>query len=925
MNPKELYFPSVLIFLFFKIISLPLCAEARFKTLPVSDGNELTELKSLYRDSLGFVWLGNARGITRFDGREKKTYPIPGCSKSFVSDIDELDRTRLLVCSSKGVYEFNRNTGEYTHLVQYKDSLAFCTLEVSADKSTFYISSNRWFEVYNVQTGGKKRYLITRNGEPVRILCLSRGGDHRIWMGTSNGICRYNPATKKFYFVMPCGNGSVNRIYFDKNSLFIGTDTGLSVYNLRSGKCEALSQFNNRIITSFAKGKNDLLYVGTNGFGVAALDLKSMQIREWLTHNYKGDLSLPANSIYSLLYDRDGVLWIGTYSAGVCFTQNYKKKFSTYTYGGDEALQKQTARSLSLYKGFKLVGTRDGLIVSEPSGKSTLYSAGIDKEGLRSNIILNIVPYYGHDGSFLISTFGGGMSVFNLATRKFSTFIDKAPLLYGKVYGASKAPDGFIWIPTHGGIVKCSQQGTSAIVKIVSGDNELKSNTFTSVYCDRAGRIWAGCDKGLAIYDSKKDKFIRQDYYLSLTKGQAVSFFEEKNGDVWVCVFDGGLYLFDKRLRVKAHYTMKDGLPDNSVVGIQKDGRGDLWVSTKNGFARLSKGKIRSFSLSDGLPGLFFLQSASGQDDSGNMWFGGENGLMYFNPLQIQENRIAPETVISDVLIKNSDVVPALDKNLSGKYLPVYVKGKGSRLKISFAALNFYNPEDNRFRYMLKGYDQEWRSPGNQNSIEYSNLPSGNYQFIVYGANNDGVWTKTPATLPVVVSYYFYQTVWFIILCIILVAAILYWVFIYYFKRTAIKIKNQILASLPSKEPVKLKFSEDKSKEILEVVRKYMEEEKPYLNVNLKLSDVADATKMQQNEISHAINQFQGQSFADYINGYRVNELIARLTHEKESNLKITGIAFDCGFFSKASFYRAFKKATGMTPGEYFKGASTDE
>lgn len=923
MSHKHPYFPFFI--LFFWIVFHSLCAEIRFKTIPVSNGNELTELKSLYRDSIGFVWMGNARGLTRFDGREKKNYSIPGCAKSYISDIYELDRFRLLVCSSKGLYEFNRNTGEYVHLVQYKDSLAFSTLEVSADKLVYYISSNKWFDTYNALTGKIKRYLITLNGEQVRIMYLHRGADNMIWMATSKGVCRYSPVTRTFNFVTSSDIGSVNRIFFDKDLMFIGTDNGLITYNLKNGRRKTLPQFNNRIITSFAKGKNGLVYVGTNGYGVALLDLNSLQVKEWLTHNYNGEQSLTANSIYSLFYDKDGVLWIGTYSAGVCFTQNYKKKFSTYTFGGDQILQKQTARSLYLYKGTKLVGTRDGLIVSEPSGKSTLYTAGIDRKGLRSNIILNISPYYGHEGSFLVSTFGGGVSVFNLSTRKFSAFINSEPLLYGKAYGASKDPDGYIWIPIHGGVVKCKIQGTPGIVKIISGENVLKSNTFVSSFCDRIGRVWLGCDKGLAVFDSKKEKFIRPEYYLSLTKGQAVSFFGEENGDVWVSVTDGGLFLFNRNLTLKAHYTVKDGLPDNSVVGVRKDQRGDLWVSTKNGFARFSKGKFRAFSLSDGLPGLSFLQSADAQDDSGNLWFGGENGLMYFNPLQIQENPIAPETVISEVLIKNKEVVPVLDKSLSGKYDPVIVKGSTNSLKITFAALNYFNPEDNQFRFMLKGYDKEWRRTGNVNNVEYSNLPSGDYQFVVYGTNNDGVWSKVPAVLPVVVSYYFYQTAWFIVLCILIVIALLYWIFIYYFKLTAIKIKNQILSSLPTKEPVKLKFSEDKSKGILDEIRKYMEEQKPYLNVNLKLSDVAEATHIQQNEISHAINQFQGQSFADYINGYRVNELISRMKNDKESNLKITGIAYDCGFFSKASFYRAFKKATGMTPGEYFKGANSDE
>lgn len=892
-------------------------AEMSFKTLPVRDGLELYELKAINRDTLGFVWLGNARGLSRFDGREVKLYPIPGYAKPFVSSIHELDKSRLLVCSSRGVFEFHRNTGKYIHIAKYRDSLDISSMAISPDKNSYYLGSFKWFDVYNVRDKKIKRYSITHYGVSIRILDLIYGGG-MVWMGTSNGVCQYNPQNKSFRIVTSGRLGKVNKILLVHDSLFIGTESGLYIYDVKKGKCQSVSQFDNLIVTSIAKGRGNQLYVGTNGFGIASIDLATLKIREWYNHIKKREGgALPSNSVYTIFYDKEDVLWAGFHSAGVSFSQHYKSKFSLFAYGGSDELKGLTARAICVSGGVKLIGTRDGLIVSESSGKSTLYSAGIERKGLRANIILSICPYPGHSGQFLVCTYGGGISVFDLNTRRFTEFINHKSMLYGKIYGVCSDRHGFLWIATLDGLYKCDVSGKPYVVHLI------KTNSFSAIHYDRYGRIWLGSDRGLAVLDTKTENFIEVEYFNSIIKGRTVSINGDDRGNVWVCVTDGGLYAFDTHLHLVKHYTNLNGLPDNSVVSTLQDRKGDLWIATVSGFARLSGGAIWTFSLSDGLPGEAFMPSACSQDADGNLWFGAETGLMYFNPEQIQKNNRSPLTVISGVEVNNGIIEPVVKSKKNGPfYTPVSIKGKSNTLKIEFAALNFFNPEDNRFRFILKGYDKKWRVSGRVDSVEYKDLHSGHYVFLVYGANNDGVWSKTPAVLPVQVRYYFYQTIWFIIFCIFLFAACGYWGFRYYFRHTATKLKEQLLSSLPKKEkrePSKPKFGEDRNKEIVEIVRIYMQDQKPYLDVNFKFSKLAEAVNLSQVEISQAITQIEGQSFSDFVNRYRVAEFIEQYKNDLESKLKITSIAFDCGFYSKASFYRAFKKATGMAPGEYFK------
>jgi AraC-like DNA-binding protein len=138
-------------------------------------------------------------------------------------------------------------------------------------------------------------------------------------------------------------------------------------------------------------------------------------------------------------------------------------------------------------------------------------------------------------------------------------------------------------------------------------------------------------------------------------------------------------------------------------------------------------------------------------------------------------------------------------------------------------------------------------------------------------------------------------------------------------------VKSKLISQLDELKqkqtsPASLKITEQKGNEISDVLLKYMSEQKPYLNADLRQADVAAATGFSVHEISQVLNVQLNQNFPDFVNSYRVEEVKKRMLTDDAKKYTLTAISMQCGFSAKSSFLRAFKKATNMTPSEYFKG-----
>jgi len=98
-----------------------------------------------------------------------------------------------------------------------------------------------------------------------------------------------------------------------------------------------------------------------------------------------------------------------------------------------------------------------------------------------------------------------------------------------------------------------------------------------------------------------------------------------------------------------------------------------------------------------------------------------------------------------------------------------------------------------------------------------------------------------------------------------------------------------------------------------------MEEKRPFLNPNLTLKDLADMIETSDKNLSSLLNHHFELTFYEYLNEYRIQLVMHKMMEGAVENYSISGIAFDCGFKSKSSFYRAFKNQVGTSPKEYLR------
>lgn len=214
-----------------------------------------------------------------------------------------------------------------------------------------------------------------------------------------------------------------------------------------------------------------------------------------------------------------------------------------------------------------------------------------------------------------------------------------------------------------------------------------------------------------------------------------------------------GLDRLDQRSGTFKHYSTAEGLPDNVIYGILSDNSGHIWLSTNKGLCRfhVREETVKNFSIADGLQNNEFNQGSYLKMSDGALAFGGVNGINFFYPDSLHFNENVPQTQIVDVRVNN--------KVIEGGWLGgLSLAHDQNFLSIEFAALEFSNPVQNRYRYRLirhglfggkeNGKEIEL---GEKNLVQFANLSPGRYTFQVRGSNNDGLWSPAPAVLEFVI------------------------------------------------------------------------------------------------------------------------------------------------------------------------------
>jgi streptogramin lyase len=310
---------------------------------------------------------------------------------------------------------------------------------------------------------------------------------------------------------------------------------------------------------------------------------------------------------------------------------------------------------------------------------------------------------------------------------------------------------GRLWTTTYDGL-DLFDPATSRFT-VYKAEKENATQVDIDVKEDHEGALWIGTDRsGLQRFDPTTHQFTVYKHNandpMSLSNNRVNSVFFDLSGAIWVGTQDG-LDKFDRSTGTFKTYYDKDGLSGNVVSCILEDERGDVWMSTNNGVSELDpvRQTFTRYSTADGLPGSDLTGFGSCfKSSSGEMFFGGFSGGVAFYPDKVVDDPYIPPVVLSDFRLFGRPVTigphSPLHKSI-GYTSTLSLSHNENVFSLELSALSFFNPETNRYRYMLEGLDHQWNAAGsNQRLVTYTTLPAGKYTFRVQGATSRGAWSE---------------------------------------------------------------------------------------------------------------------------------------------------------------------------------------
>ncbi|MDM8159316.1 two-component regulator propeller domain-containing protein [Labilibaculum sp. K2S] len=893
-----------------------------FKHISVEDGLSNNFVKSIYKDHFGYLWFGTLDGINRYDGAEIRTFNgyFPKNTTS-VTSIFEDRHGKMWIGTETGLFYWDRIASTFTKfnneklgdkridkILGYgKDSLLFFS------GSDFFFIDSQSFELHSISFHKDIHNLLNH-------ITDFYVADDQLYISTEGGFIEYDLMARSSLLYNESNFGEDDCLHFScltkyNNLLFFGTPSkGVISFNLETRKFSKIVGTEGSIVLSLSCSE-DCLFVGTDSNGLLVYDFKQEQIKR-IEHDDNFPSSISSNAVYSILIDENKTLWTGTYAGGVSFSSLKDNSFKILNSVKDVSFFNKSVRSLCFCDSVRLIGTRDGMYVL--NGQERVKYFSMQNSVLKAKIILSMFQY--NTETVLVGTYSGGIYEYSFKTESLKEW--KADWFSGQcIYAFEQDRLGNLWIGTLDGVFKVHDNN---VTKYDAQNSPIQEKLVYALKIDRLNRLWVGTDKGVKVYSNLNNKLVRVTDFKALSGYKANSFYCDLGNMMWVAVEKHGLFGINEDLEVELSILKEDGLCDNSVSSIIEAEAGEYWISTLKGISRYSSynHSFDNFFFSNGLPGLVFNPNAVIKDQLGTLWFGNEKGLVYFDPKSIKENTNESNLVLTDIYIGGKQINENLVNRLD---IPVenveVLRLRGKDNNIGFRFINLFVPLAAETRYAVKlekknSDDSEWIKLDYQRKVYFNSLKPGEYKFYMGVVDRaDSVLPNSVKVLRIRIASEWYQSLAvFLAVPFFLIMAV--FLFIYLIKKARKK-----LAAYNDQTKEKYEFSrldESHSSKLFSEIKNYLVSSQLYLNSELKIADLAKLMNYSTQEISQAINQNFGQGFTDFINHYRVLEIKKEMKDPANRNLTLTAIAGKCGFNSKSSFYRAFKKVSGQTPAEYW-------
>ena len=469
----------------------------------MSDGLSGLLVNAIYKDSEGFVWLGTDNCLDRFDGVKVRHFEFRGIEsgrKKRVNSVTETSNKQLWVGNGIGLWRLNRPNSQLERIVPEKIDFAVNTL--LADGDILYIGTEKGLFIH--KDGQLLQVLTDRNMLAAcnRIMDICLNEDKTVlWLATVQGLFSYS-----------LKDGKIDSWHFQENvpeadyfrcltrigeTLYLGTmSQGVVRFDIKKESFSHAVSLGCDVISDISSDGKGTVYIATDGNGVHFLSHKDQQVTRRFYHDVNDKEGIRSNSIYSLLIDDRGAVWVGHFQAGLDYSLYQNGLFRTYDYPPLFNSANLSIRSFVNKGQEKVIGSRDGLFyINEATGVVKSFV----KPVLTSDLILTICFY---QGEYYIGTYGGGMMVLNPETLSLKYFAQGDTELFQKGHIFCVKPDakGNLWIGTSQGLFSYNGQ-TKQIKSFTSANSQLPEGNVYEVSFDSTGKGWIATETGMCIYD----------------------------------------------------------------------------------------------------------------------------------------------------------------------------------------------------------------------------------------------------------------------------------------------------------------------------------------------------------------------------------------------------------------------------------------
>ena len=751
---------------------------------------------AILQDSQGFLWFGTEDGLDRYDGYELQHHVHDknrsgSLSSNWVSGLAaDSDGNLWISTDGGGVVGLNSQTGNFSELplidgrqpVGAQEKVRVVRIDHRGDM--WIGTRDGGLVMVDLRHGNMRRFRHdaadqgTLSSDSVFSVIEDHAGT--IWVGTANGLDKLDPASGRVERLTASpanaqarGDIQVNALLEDHHGdLWIASSGGL----IRRDGSGALTTYNNRPqdshslpgdrVQAILEDDAGRIWVGTSGGLALHEDGDTFSVYR---HNPVDTASLPDDNVISLFEDRGGLLWVGTKTGGVAKWNSRSWSFGHQgagEAGGEESNVAAFAEDPAGTLWIANLGT--GIdAVDRIHGITQHYRhVPTDPTSLPDDRVTALL--FSREGVLWVGTMTAGLCRFDPKTHRFAGIKRDANDLGGLgvqgVMSLLEDSSGRIWVGTYGGGLAMLNAGSGRITRFMTDPGDpatLSSDRATALAEDPSGRIWVGTDGGgLSLLDPDQGTFTRFAHdprnAQSLSANTVYAIRVDQNGRVWVGTRGGGLdQVIGSAIDAAAirfrNFSETEGLPNTTIYGIETSGDGHLWLSTNNGLSRFDAAthEVRNFRAAHGLQGDEFNFGAHFRAGDDELYFGGPHGFNAFYPERLQFDDKAPPVVLTAFLKFNEPADPGVPherlRNIDLGY-------RDDIVTFEFAALDFASPEDNRYRYMLEGFDKGWVEAGSKHRVTYTNLAGGRYTFRVRAANSDGKWNEAGLEIPISVQ-----------------------------------------------------------------------------------------------------------------------------------------------------------------------------